>query len=78
MALQNKSEFVFSDGVVWDQPFFVDLLLVRNMVGGGEGEKARVEKEDRGEGGRGGGLFIIKTKHYLMMHRRGERGRRGR
>ena len=28
MALPNKAEFVFSEGVIWDQPFFVDLLLV--------------------------------------------------
>jgi hypothetical protein len=27
MALPNKAEFVFSEGVIWDQPFFVDLLL---------------------------------------------------
>ena len=29
MAVQNKAEFVFPDGVIWDQPLFVDLMLVR-------------------------------------------------
>lgn len=45
MAMQNKSDYVFSDGVVWDQPFFVDLLLVFPFFYYDQSEEKEWEKQ---------------------------------